>query len=252
MDSFYLTLPSNSSKNIFPDNKLHSFRIKLQKSLPISQGKWVVGLSEIQFPQSWYNITNAWIRIRVAQNSDPFECMLKDGYYQDIEELLSYIHGILRAAKLEDKIMLNFDKIQNRVIMQVFENSDKSTIGVTFSQNLLNILGFSKKEGDYYSTGMVLEKPTDINEGFSALYIYTDIVQDQIVGDVMVPLIRVVPFKNNSKRNHTWVNFNRVQYLSVLDRQTDSIEINIRRDNGEVIPFQHGKVVVTLHFQRIA
>lgn len=67
----------------------------------------------------------------------------------------------------------------------------------------------------------------------------------------MVPLIQIVPFKNDGKRRNTWVRFNPIQYLPVMDNQADSIEINIKRDNGEPVPFQDGKVVVKLHFRKI-
>lgn len=254
MESFYLTLPSNSSVDIFPDNKLNSFKVKLQRSLPIVQGKWEVGLSEIQFPKSWYNVTDAWMRVRTAQNSEPFHIRVKNGFYKDIVELIDYMYGLIAAdVRFPDKIRFHYDNVANRVILTVQENIDKTAIGIAFSQNLLNMLGFgnSKKEGEYFSQGVFVDGPTDINEGFSALYLYSDVVEDQFVGGYMVPLLRVVPFKNDGKKHYVWVNFNHVQYLPVLDRQADSIEINIRRDNGKTVPFQDGKVVVTLHFRRI-
>lgn len=253
MGSFYLTLPSNSSQVVFPDNKLNSYKVKLQKPLPITQGKWEVCLSEIQFPKTWYNVANAWMKVHTAHNS-PLNILLKNGYYRSVDELIDYMYNIVAAdVRFPDKIRFSFDTIANRVILQVLENSDKSPIGISFSQNILNILGFarSKKEGEYFSQGVFVSGPTDINEGFSALYVYSDVVENQFVGGSMVPLLRVVPFKNDGKRHNVWVNFNHVQYLPVLDRQTDSIEINIRRDNGETVPFQDGKVVVTLHFRRI-
>lgn len=249
MESFYITLPSNSSQDFFPDNKLHSFKVKLHKPLPVSEGKWEVGLTEIMFPKSWYNLTDAWIIIKSGNDSLLVQRNVQDGYYPSVKELIHCLHTIIESVDLDGKIVLEFDEIQNRVRLKISEH--ESTIGITFSQNILNMLGLSKKQGEFYSTGWFIEKATDINEGFSALYVYTDVVESQLVGDVMVPLIRVVPFKNNNKREDTWVNFPRVQYLPVRIRETDSIEIVISRDNGEIIPFQKGKVVVTLHFRRL-
>lgn len=254
MESFYLTLPSNSSKSIFPENKLNSYKVKLPRLLPISQGKWEVGLSEIQFPKSWYNLTDAWMRVRTSQSSVPFCIPLKNGFYNNIGELLDHMREKLSAdVRFPDKIRLTFDSISNRVILHILVNSDKTPISISFSQNLINILGFakSKSEGDFFSQGVFVDGPADINEGFSALYVYTDVVENQFVGDYMVPLLKVVAFDNESKKRNVSVSFNRVQYLAVLDRRTDSIEVNIRRDNGESVPFQDGEVVITLHFRKI-
>ena len=44
---FYVTLPNNSSMQYFPDNKTSNF---------VLDGEWEVGLAEIVYPHTWYNI----------------------------------------------------------------------------------------------------------------------------------------------------------------------------------------------------
>lgn len=88
-------------------------------------------------------------------------------------------------------------------------------------------------------------------EGFSAPYVYTNIVETTLVGDSVVPLLRVVPLRrSNSNYNHIFQSFQHIQYQPVITSQTDIIEINIRRDNGLLVPFNNGKVIITLHFKR--
>ena len=55
-DQFYVILPSNSSMDIYPDNKIPNFKVYLANPLQLDSAKWEVGLSEIQFPHLWYNI----------------------------------------------------------------------------------------------------------------------------------------------------------------------------------------------------
>src|SRR5207244_4938613 len=55
MTHFYLTLPSNSSSNYYPDNTLTRFITKLPSSVSLS-GDWEVALSEIHFPRTWYTV----------------------------------------------------------------------------------------------------------------------------------------------------------------------------------------------------
>ena len=52
---FYVTVPSNSSMQHFPDNKTSNFVTKRSRTLPLD-GEWEVGLAEINYPHTWYNI----------------------------------------------------------------------------------------------------------------------------------------------------------------------------------------------------
>ena len=52
---FYVTLPSNSSMEYFLDNKTSNFVTKLSRTLQLD-GEWEVGLAEIDYPHTWYNI----------------------------------------------------------------------------------------------------------------------------------------------------------------------------------------------------
>ena len=51
----YVTLPSNSSMQYFPDNKTSNFVTKLPRTLQLD-GEWEVVLAEIDYPHTWYNI----------------------------------------------------------------------------------------------------------------------------------------------------------------------------------------------------
>jgi len=54
---FYVTLPSNV-KSYFTDNTVGNYRTKLSRKLVFPQGqKWYVGLAEISYTKSYYNVT---------------------------------------------------------------------------------------------------------------------------------------------------------------------------------------------------
>lgn len=246
---FYLVLPSNASMDTFPKNNQHSFKIKIPSPLLPIEGKWVVGLSEIQFPAVWRNVVDGSLTIKFEDFDRPITFKLFDGVYSSIDELIVQIHKIIQQAGVENDITLHYDHIRNRVLLKV--NEKKAGFGVTFSQNILNILGLKRKAGDFYKNGTYIESTADITEGFSALYVYADIVQNRIVGDSMVPLLRVVPIEKVSRKPFVnWVRFHHIQYVRVNHTQGDTIEINIRRDNGDIVPFEGGKVVLTLHFKK--
>lgn len=52
MSDFFVTLPSHSSKNKFPDNKAHHFKIRLPNPVRLEGHGWKVGLFNITLPDA--------------------------------------------------------------------------------------------------------------------------------------------------------------------------------------------------------
>ncbi len=52
MDSFYVTLPSNSSMATYPDNALSHYSVNLPSALSF-MGEWEVCLAEITYTRRW-------------------------------------------------------------------------------------------------------------------------------------------------------------------------------------------------------
>ena len=57
MKGFYLTLLSDSSLNMFPDNKESEFTIRLDHIVHIEEERWEVALGEFATPSDVLNIT---------------------------------------------------------------------------------------------------------------------------------------------------------------------------------------------------
>lgn len=250
---FMVVMPSNASADIFPDNTTASYKIMLQRPLPCTEGKWSVGLTEIVYPAKWNTIVNGTVAINFLARPGAAQIIkfqITDGIYDTISMLLREIDNhIAKHLLLEQRIRLVYNNISKSVSLFVAQG-----VSVQFSQNILNVLGFKRKVGEYFTTGTYkAEMSVDIMEGFSALYLYTNIVATTLVGDSEVPLLRVVPLKQ-SKANHSHIfqSFQHIQYQPVITSQTDVIEINIRRDNGVLVPFSNGKVIITLHFKKTA
>ena len=89
----------------------------------------------------------------------------------------------------------------------------------------------------------------DLQRGFYSLLVYCDVVEHVVVGDVKAPLLRTV---NIIGKEGLTVNriFQTVQYFPVQRKQFSTIEIDLRDNTGRPVPFQRGKVIVTLHFRR--
>ncbi|RLJ22858.1 hypothetical protein DJ031_00125, partial [bacterium endosymbiont of Escarpia laminata] len=89
----------------------------------------------------------------------------------------------------------------------------------------------------------------DMRAGVDTMYVYTDIVESRVVGDVYAPLLRNISVYG-THGSITSETFDRVQYVKLLRHQFDTVEVDIRDDFGQPIPFEQGKLVVTLHIRR--
>ena len=89
----------------------------------------------------------------------------------------------------------------------------------------------------------------DLRRGFESLYVYSSIVEPRIVGDKIAPLLRIVPISGRHGEMVT-ARFDHVQYIPLMSREFGSVETEIRDDTGRPVPFERGKVTVTLHFRR--
>ena len=70
-----------------------------------------------------------------------------------------------------------------------------------------------------------------------------------MVGDAQVPLLRIVPVEGRDGEMITRV-LDPIQYCPLLQRQFQTVEIDIRDDTGSIVPFERGRVVVTLHSRK--
>lgn len=250
---FMMVLPSNASAEIFPNNTVSSYKTKLQRPLPCTEGIWSVGLSEIMYPAKWKTMVDGVVSIKYLEQPGSAKITnlkITDGIYDNISMLLNEIESHLAEnSPLAEKIFFDYNNISKYITLFVANG-----VSIRFSQNILNILGFKKRCSEYFTTGTYnADQAADIMEGFNALYLYTDIVNTTIVGDSEVPLLRVVPLKHSkANQNHIFQSFQHIQYQPVITSQTDVIEINIRRDNGIFVPFNSGKVIITLHFKKTA
>ena len=95
-----------------------------------------------------------------------------------------------------------------------------------------------------HEKGFTLALPETGNQYF---YIYTDIIKSQYHGDVVVPVFRTVTVKGEHG-SYVSKNFERPHYVP-LNKFFDTVSINIRDEAGDLVAFEHGKVIITLLFK---
>lgn len=260
-DSFYLTLLSNSSIDYFPQNTTANFITKLPKTIEL-EGEWVVGLVEFHYPCAIFNVqereNNLYIKKKTIVEGDyepnDEDSLISVEYisqipaftYDNINNLLkafnenNLLHNNVRLQVDEKLKLVTVKKLNNNISSLILSPALNIQLGYEPYTNLI------QKACAKYPFNLQLGLP-------SQLFIYSDIVHPQMVGDVMASLIRIIPldvskYIYGAYKMHILPH---IHYLPIMRREFDTIEIDIRTGTGNKVPFQFGTACVKLHFRRI-
>ena len=113
MSQFYLTLPSNSSMDYYPENIVANFKTRLANLISL-EGDWDVVLYEIQYKKTWYTINYEDTRITYKYKLLPIASFIPEGptkpreiailniqqgYYNTIDEIVKNLNTIFKQFK---------------------------------------------------------------------------------------------------------------------------------------------------------
>ena len=251
-EDFYITLPSNSSAKFYPDNTIANYRTKLPRSIHFNI-PYEVALTEIHYPLSWdqYIDEDSVVTERYRDGTGATELrkfIMPVGRYRSLEHLTEDITRRFKESKHptnERKHILTYDPVINRVTVYAAYPSE-----LMFRGGLARMLGFKHATYTRIAALTVAPHPADLQAGVYSMYVYSDVVQHQTVGDHHVQLMRAVHIDDSSKKFVTTV-FARPHYLRVSKDHLDSIEVSVKTDQNENVRFTYGKVVVVLHFRPV-
>ena len=186
------------------------------------------------------------------------------GYYQDPRDVIDLLNHALETSftfvvdkKMVDptsgmttrpqlKTRLRFDPYSQVVSLEIQEPQLRN-MRVRISLALARILGFDTM---YYRRPRtyVASRVVDLNNTH-ALFVYNDLIQPQIVGNTLTPLLDVVAVQGGPG-DLVCSRFDKPHHKPVLRKQFSDIHISLRDDQGEPIRFEKGKVIMTLHLRR--
>ena len=256
MSHFYITLPSDGSKDVFPSNTAANFKTKL--ATPISLvGEWDVALYEIHYKRIW-NVTNpidAEIVYEFKTSSEESSTQrarlfLYLGYYSTIDEVVTSLNSLFNNLKTAQKLgripAFEYNIRKRRTYIDL-----KSGESLHFKPKLAAMLGISTNPV-YSGNESVKYHGADLfnlDETIHSLYVYCDIIENMPVGSDEAPLLRIVGVdaKQGEIVRKTYDN---PMYIPVRIKKFDTVEIDIKSNTGEPVPFQYSKSEVILHFRK--
>jgi hypothetical protein len=251
--SFYMTLPSNSSFSTFPNNSVSDFRTKLASRINLSSRIYEVAVTEVSYPtnilQFPKNYELGWIGLFDKSTSEFKKVFLTKESFSNPQELIENIHEVLHEEfPNRTEFVLVYNEETNRIGLSVNEN--KYTI--QFSEKLKSVLGLGEEVHNivFFHNVYNGKYPVDLRAGTYTGYLYTDIIEPQIVGDNLIQLLRVFPFEGGANKLTSMV-FQNPYYKRLSASEFDTIHVFLRNEVGERIVFASGILTVTLHFREV-
>jgi hypothetical protein len=271
VNEFYVTLPSNASINIFSANKTSSFTTKLVSPIHLT-GNWIVGLSSLSIPWSFYNIPQE--ENVVLQNDDiQYDIKLSPGYYDSVESIINIINEDQKLTQQEQKEE-EMGKVNN-VLFSFQVDSSRNQVGIRYKQeqnkyyviamtgHIQTMLGFSKNpniktQGIHFNSPNDKKKLRHINVHASyphnmdfclpsEINVCLDIVKEQPVYGKLLRKVSVYEYQYGKMK---FINFNRPHYVKVEKKYFDTLHVDLKDLHAQNLPFQFGTSNLTLHFKQ--
>ncbi len=219
------------------------YHVKLPKTIDLN-GMWEVGLYSISYPYTWYTLSKANHIHVITEAGMSKSISVNYGYYNTMEDLIEAVNDAIKI-ELETEyvgVKLSYNARTEKVTVHLRDKHKFALIG-----RMSQLLGF----GEEIKLTKTTESPY-VADLFNVetIYLYCDIFEPQIVGDSNVRLLKSIPVHGKSGDIISKTSAN-IQYLPVRTKSFESVEILLRNEAGEPVPFERGKVVVTLHFRQL-
>ena len=242
---FYMTLPSESSKDLFPENNPSEYTVRLPRWIQL-KGHWEIGLHSIAYTQ--------WNIMRHLDEAISFTYSGGDGgkggkmrkHYSSVNEYVSSINKSLEEPHVNNEIEFSFG-LNGKVTISL-----ASGYKVRLRREQAIVLGFinfkdSAETYDVENTETGTYKANLYRE--TNIHVYCDIVQPQIVGDKMAPLVAIVPCQKTTETYETLYAVENIHYIPVQTKSFQNIKVHLRSSTDEPIPFEYGRAAITLHLK---
>jgi len=254
-DDFYLTLSSNSSEQFFKSNTISNFKVQLPYQLELD-GNYEVALVEANMPSTWHDVTKECYftiyKLKKGNHIDISFAFIKtvfipNGNYHILDDIFT----ILNDKDTRDLVHYEINHNNYKSIIRLKKNTQ-----VVLSKDLAGKLGFIQTEfinltdshAQYDSDEEII-----IKQNINSIYIYSSLIQPQIVSNTLSPLLRVIHF-DRIDTNQTAIikEFSKPFYFPLLYKTFQVVEINIRDIFGKLVPFVSvNPSIFVLHFRKI-
>ena len=212
-----------------------------------------------------YGLVTMYTPPKVEDHLEERTCSIKPRLYLTVDQILeSIFKKVFPIAAAKVPVTWKVDQ-SLQTLKVYFDDSERDCILLEATSNdLQNVLGLETvidcKEGRSTSRTSPLKSktvgkfPIDISGGRNTIFLYCDLVQNEILGDSQTALLRANPL-NNFLSEHprqqclNYQTFTNLQWRRIVKSSIESITISLR--SGQLLPFlSRGRTNITLQFRQ--
>jgi len=267
---FFMTLVSNSSMNIFPENKTSSFTVQLPEKITLNNS-WCVAVAEIHYNYNFFNVTrgnnqiilthkpsindtdiakNVTNNIGKLQPAKTSKIEIESGFYNSVSDIMDMINHELRQKEFADGEVIDINKKNGRTNVYM-QNVRGSIEKICFKGRLALQMGF--KPDQNIMKFKVSPYVGNIFFGIpEQMMIYTDIIEPTYIGHEKAYVLKIVNTEANGVKfgDVCYKEYTHMHYMPIQKREFESISVDIRDYTGHFMPFEHGILTIKLHFKK--
>ena len=185
---FYLTLPSNASMHLHPDNTLTHYVTSLPQRISLS-GECECGLVVIQYPHDWYNVRekDSWFFLSKSSSDGHSVGGIAAGYYDGTRKFTRAINRSLAGIAVRQRVKLSYSGITQKLSVRMSPSTEFTTqgyMGVILGLDTRTICSAESHmpldgDGEVYIFMKEGDSVVDMKPGFESLYVYTNVVESR-------------------------------------------------------------------------
>lgn len=240
--SFNVTVDSDDCMELYPDNKISNFRIRLPRTVHLNSS-WRVGLADVTFSNSRFTFDRPQlIQLVAPATKTVMEIWIEPTLYTDVADLIADINEQLLGTVSFEKVpqIVYEDGVVRAEPGEFIGLQGKQKLLLSLSPTLRNILGLDRWGIPF------------LNARQSVIFLYCSIVKQRVVGDTSAKLMRTVdPSKGRTFGSVVSQVFRRIYFCQLDTYDFNEIEIQLLDDTGNEPLFKFGSFRVTLQFKQI-
>lgn len=178
----------------------------------------------------YFEIRKTMLRTKVMKTQN---FSLPQGLYSNGKQLSKYL----------DKIKI--DVLKNDTVKLTVPDDHE----LLLSREFADILGFEEMK---FGVGEhVAQYRLQLEAGISEVFVYTDLISSQIVGNTMAPLLKIIPVLKEKEGDQVVRSYSNPLYLDLQKNYIENVEVELRGSSGDYIHFTDGKIFLVLSFVQI-
>jgi hypothetical protein len=231
--------------NFYPNNTLTNYTTKLKVPIQL-QIKFEVALTEIIYPFNFKYRQDASINFVNTVTNQKETYRIQFYAFDTVTQLFQTLNDYLKFKSVS--VVFYYNKNTHKVSIRV-----SAPWTVEFTDDVHKELGIKysliQSPNTEYTVFGIQQIPDFLNS-VNSLYVYSDLIENQFIGDTFAPILRVVQVPHRQVfGEYICETYTTPHYVPVKKEIFDSIEIDIKSDTGEPIRFSTGKLVIKLHFK---